>query len=1048
MNETSLSFLSIKNNPSSQPWNYKIISINKDQKTNQHSIRIGIDEDQCNTSDDSGCKCEPTFQGRIPYEINSTSLNKVSVKMKSTGQGSSASNRFFRSSSRKSSTEDSNEHSHDRQSSTENVEAEPCKKVSTAKALFENMSSSSSKESSKNRKARSQLKSWNSSSLLDNCEESSSNKTVKVVHLHSHSKSLPAEITDVDYGNTDCTVQSTSQTTYIASTAHERSAVGTRDEERNFQSTIRTTVDVVDTNNNTKNSSSASANSTIDSSNRSSIDNIPSGAGIFTSSPNNNVFHRPTVSEIICTSESEFDQEMSVSPSYSSEDLRHETRGRPPSASTISSANELRMATSRYHQHLTKMNPRLRNTIAGKDNKFSSRKTSLPVEEEHDCSRTSISPTTTTVPKVRHSFSTTTNENVGINNLNDMLLNTNDNSIMSRLLRDNNNTATLMTIGNEIKDASATVNNVKVCIRRNSSDMPKSPDLSEHMSDKICSSKEATITSRSCSSIDNSGDPENTELHYPTDSHRPHRPYSGAKSTGSILPEMNFTSIQTEARLRRGDNMNSNWKSGSIDESLSEDASNIKVSASKFSNRSKDGVEKDRLNESTESLSSAGHLSSTSTDIDFVLSSVNTDIDLKLSLEGLNQENPVAEHPRLKDPLYTHVETDIDAYDIPEIIHHKNLSTDSAVYATDEHISHIKALSNESTDSFADYSEIPYDEHFDDAGYHQESTGQEMLPCDDSEKEKPQVHHKSTINRRKKDPSAPNSRSPSCVSTDSTASTGTMDSGIACSESRASPMSNDSSYYNKNLNGSRENLDDEITRLPDLPASGHHDATSNSSYPLHGEVYGVHRSPTSSGENSRRDSLQSLRAGDLDNEKAKLVESMREKISELCDQEREIDEEIRVNEDLGKKVTSMVKLKATHVEFGKFELFLGELKKIVALLLSLTQRLHRYELMLQELDMANEDDKEKKDGLITKIDKLKGQHEEACYLRDVNDKRGEVVATFLENYCTEEEFADFQYYVDMKSQLALMQSEIREKVKLGEERLKALEKTNSEWGYK
>ena len=86
--------------------------------------------------------------------------------------------------------------------------------------------------------------------------------------------------------------------------------------------------------------------------------------------------------------------------------------------------------------------------------------------------------------------------------------------------------------------------------------------------------------------------------------------------------------------------------------------------------------------------------------------------------------------------------------------------------------------------------------------------------------------------------------------------------------------------------------------------------------------------------------------------------------------------------------------------------------------------------------------------MIAKIDKLKSQHEEACYLRDVNDKRGEAVASFLEKYCTVEEFADFEHYVEMKSQLSLMQSKIREKVKLGEERLKALELMNSEWGYK
>lgn len=92
----------------------------------------------------------------------------------------------------------------------------------------------------------------------------------------------------------------------------------------------------------------------------------------------------------------------------------------------------------------------------------------------------------------------------------------------------------------------------------------------------------------------------------------------------------------------------------------------------------------------------------------------------------------------------------------------------------------------------------------------------------------------------------------------------------------------------------------------------------------------------------------------------KLVESMREKINELRDQEQEVGEEIRVNEDLGKKVRNMVESKATQSEFSKFELFIGELNKIVALLLSLTQRLHRYESMLQDLDMSNEADRAKK----------------------------------------------------------------------------------------
>ena len=49
MNEVSKSLSNLKQNfvssSSSSVCNYKIISINKDEKTNQHSIRIGIDDD-------------------------------------------------------------------------------------------------------------------------------------------------------------------------------------------------------------------------------------------------------------------------------------------------------------------------------------------------------------------------------------------------------------------------------------------------------------------------------------------------------------------------------------------------------------------------------------------------------------------------------------------------------------------------------------------------------------------------------------------------------------------------------------------------------------------------------------------------------------------------------------------------------------------------------------------------------------------------------------------------------------------------------------------
>ena len=85
------------------------------------------------------------------------------------------------------------------------------------------------------------------------------------------------------------------------------------------------------------------------------------------------------------------------------------------------------------------------------------------------------------------------------------------------------------------------------------------------------------------------------------------------------------------------------------------------------------------------------------------------------------------------------------------------------------------------------------------------------------------------------------------------------------------------------------------------------------------------------------------------------------------------------------------------------------------------------------------------DILLSKIDKVTLQHEEACKIKEVNDKRGEVVSKILESCLEEEEFADFQYYIDMKTQLALMHAEIRDKVKMGEERLNTLTSTKIDW---
>ena len=87
---------------------------------------------------------------------------------------------------------------------------------------------------------------------------------------------------------------------------------------------------------------------------------------------------------------------------------------------------------------------------------------------------------------------------------------------------------------------------------------------------------------------------------------------------------------------------------------------------------------------------------------------------------------------------------------------------------------------------------------------------------------------------------------------------------------------------------------------------------------------------------------------------------MKQKIVDLKSQMDEIKDEIDVNEELGEKVTKVVEKKASPAEFSKYQLFTGELNKIIGLLLILTQRMHRYEMMLNDLDMSEEADRQQR----------------------------------------------------------------------------------------
>lgn len=73
--------------------------------------------------------------------------------------------------------------------------------------------------------------------------------------------------------------------------------------------------------------------------------------------------------------------------------------------------------------------------------------------------------------------------------------------------------------------------------------------------------------------------------------------------------------------------------------------------------------------------------------------------------------------------------------------------------------------------------------------------------------------------------------------------------------------------------------------------------------------------------------------------------------------------------------------------------------------------------------------------------RLLEQLDEAKRLKIDIDRRGKIVANIVEKHLTIEEYADYDYFINMKAKLIVDQREIADKIKLGEEQLTALKET-------
>ncbi|XP_061850248.1 protein Shroom3 isoform X2 [Colius striatus] len=175
---------------------------------------------------------------------------------------------------------------------------------------------------------------------------------------------------------------------------------------------------------------------------------------------------------------------------------------------------------------------------------------------------------------------------------------------------------------------------------------------------------------------------------------------------------------------------------------------------------------------------------------------------------------------------------------------------------------------------------------------------------------------------------------------------------------------------------------------------------------------------------------------DINEKKAELIGSLTHKLEVLKEAKEGLLDDIKMNNALGEEVELLISNLCKPNEFDKYKMFIGDLDKLVNLLLSLSGRLAHVENVLSSL--GENATSEERNSLNKKRKLLAGQHEDARELKENLDRRERLVLEILGNYLTEEQLQDYQHFVKMKSALLIEQRELDDKIKLGQEQLKCL----------
>ncbi|KAK1883423.1 Protein Shroom3 [Dissostichus eleginoides] len=180
---------------------------------------------------------------------------------------------------------------------------------------------------------------------------------------------------------------------------------------------------------------------------------------------------------------------------------------------------------------------------------------------------------------------------------------------------------------------------------------------------------------------------------------------------------------------------------------------------------------------------------------------------------------------------------------------------------------------------------------------------------------------------------------------------------------------------------------------------------------------------------------------DLNTKKLELCEALRGSVAALRQEKEALSEEQRRHQELGAGVETLLQGHLRPNERDKYSMFIGDLERMVNLLLSLCSRLsriHRALLALEREEQTQEDRAGERDCLHHKRSLLLAQTEDARELKDNLDRRQRVVHTIVSSYLTEPQLQDYQRFVSTKPCLLIRQRHLDELIRQGEEQLTRL----------